>query len=720
VWIVGVALACAGCVAPNLVDCGDGTACPVSNVCDTAHHTCVSPEQISICDGQDEFSVCMTTALTGRCFGGVCMSSGCGNAIKEPDEACDDGNTDDGDGCSHDCGSLETCGNNIKDPGEGCDDGNLVSHDGCDSACEVEARIWDLIGISPTNPTRHNSVWNPVTKHVVTVEAPFVWEWDGVAASWSIVGRSVPTNLDPSYQVVYDAKRDRIVAIDQKQLLEWDGATWTSRVITGQSADGLLSATYFPDKESLFVVGNKQGQLAGFTIPSDAPAWTMSDLPARSLTAGTDVIAAYDATALDLVVIISGLGGEADRHTPTGWVKAGAPKDNYAGFNVTYDPIRNAIVAFGGYSLADSTPLYAGFTLNWSDGKWTQWSNEFSKGRSTAMAWADGVTLYAAGGSAIADDGGQTSTDSLISIDPLVDETPLKPTATVRWVAALPEERALLAVAVDGTTWKFTDHWMKLAPVHPALATSWSGVYDPVRGGVLAWDRITLKTSLYANGDWTDLDVAVTNNSCFPLDSITYDYANTREIGWASGKTCVLSSTGGAWQQLTFVATFGGSATIGYDAIARHAVLLDSSASVEGLYDIADAPTQMNAFQWVKSLSPGANYRVISNLDYGSLNLVPTVANLPLWQRRTETWHNLGPPPAVFDGLGVAVRGRAMLLAGGARVVEIFGFDDGAPVESCSPGEDADGDGAMGCADRDCWATCTPLCPPVDPSCNPL
>ena len=44
----------------------------------------------------------------------------CGDGLQAPTEECDDGNLDDGDGCSANC-TLEECGNGIVDPGEQCD-----------------------------------------------------------------------------------------------------------------------------------------------------------------------------------------------------------------------------------------------------------------------------------------------------------------------------------------------------------------------------------------------------------------------------------------------------------------------------------------------------------------------------------------------------------------------------------------------------------------------
>lgn len=63
----------------------------------------------------------------------------CGNGILEAPEECDDGNTDDHDGCSSTC-EIETpaCGNGILEAGEACDDGNLIDGDGCSSSCEIE------------------------------------------------------------------------------------------------------------------------------------------------------------------------------------------------------------------------------------------------------------------------------------------------------------------------------------------------------------------------------------------------------------------------------------------------------------------------------------------------------------------------------------------------------------------------------------------------------
>lgn len=78
----------------------------------------------------------------------------CGNGILEGDEACDDGNTEDEDGCSFDCGEVEEgwvcirpgkecvekpeCGNGLRERGEQCDDADKLAGDGCNEACQIE------------------------------------------------------------------------------------------------------------------------------------------------------------------------------------------------------------------------------------------------------------------------------------------------------------------------------------------------------------------------------------------------------------------------------------------------------------------------------------------------------------------------------------------------------------------------------------------------------
>jgi MYXO-CTERM domain-containing protein len=79
----------------------------------------------------------------------ACAAS-CGDGLLAPDEACDDANTIDGDGCNAGCGlehgyacegapsvCASACGDGLIADNESCDDGNDVDADGC-STCSVD------------------------------------------------------------------------------------------------------------------------------------------------------------------------------------------------------------------------------------------------------------------------------------------------------------------------------------------------------------------------------------------------------------------------------------------------------------------------------------------------------------------------------------------------------------------------------------------------------
>ncbi len=135
---------CGDGVLNNTEQCDDGNLKP-GDCCDGNCHlepncTCTTPSPPLSPPKQ----VCSSTMV-------------CGDGTRTGTEACDDGNTKSGDGCSADCTTVEpgftcppsggactavataTCGNAILEAGEYCDDGNSKSGDGCSADCHVEA-----------------------------------------------------------------------------------------------------------------------------------------------------------------------------------------------------------------------------------------------------------------------------------------------------------------------------------------------------------------------------------------------------------------------------------------------------------------------------------------------------------------------------------------------------------------------------------------------------
>ncbi|MFH2005871.1 MAG: DUF4215 domain-containing protein [bacterium] len=112
--------------------CGDG-------ICETANgETCpLCPADCCPCGD----ATCDTGAgeTCAMCHTDCCP--GCGNGVLDPNEECDDGNAQNGDGCSQHCEDEDgtpTCGNGLWELTEGCDDGNTQDGDGCSAACQIE------------------------------------------------------------------------------------------------------------------------------------------------------------------------------------------------------------------------------------------------------------------------------------------------------------------------------------------------------------------------------------------------------------------------------------------------------------------------------------------------------------------------------------------------------------------------------------------------------
>jgi len=136
-----LALFVTACIQPDLPAC-ESKLCPADKVCysGASGATCVYPEQLSECSTLADGASCtIRNTPAASCFAGICQPDECGNHILTADEACDDGNNANGDGCSADCQSNETCGNAKLDiaTNEQCDDGNSDDLDDCRNNCEL-------------------------------------------------------------------------------------------------------------------------------------------------------------------------------------------------------------------------------------------------------------------------------------------------------------------------------------------------------------------------------------------------------------------------------------------------------------------------------------------------------------------------------------------------------------------------------------------------------
>lgn len=100
--------------------------------------------KITLCHKGVTITVAKQAARAALAHGdtiGACgeVEPACGDGVIDEGEECDDGNTEDGDGCSATCAIEPFCGDGNVDDGEECDDENVVDGDGCSSICTLEA-----------------------------------------------------------------------------------------------------------------------------------------------------------------------------------------------------------------------------------------------------------------------------------------------------------------------------------------------------------------------------------------------------------------------------------------------------------------------------------------------------------------------------------------------------------------------------------------------------
>jgi hypothetical protein len=102
------------------------------------------------------------------------------------------------------------------------------------------------------------------------------------------------------------------------------------------------------------------------------------------------------------------------------------------------------------------------------------------------------------------------------------------------------------------------------------------------------------------------------------------------------------------------------------------------------------------------------------------------------WDRTSWTFQTTpqSPPPRDSQGMVPSLAGDGVLLFGGQNTTTVpsttvyndlwrLRWTSRDRFEACSLSDlDSDGDGLAGCADPDCWARCSPLCPPGS-TCEP-
>jgi cysteine-rich repeat protein len=681
-----------GCIEPNLTLCEDGRACSANLVCDEIHHSCVTPEQLTVCTGLADGATCTAGDIIGKCYDNVCIVPGCGNKIVELNEQCDDGNERSGDGCSADCKSTESCGNGALDDafGETCDDGNLASNDGCNSRCGEETVSWRAYPVHLAAIQRRSSAFDRDRARVV-IFADTIWEWDG--QHWHTPFVTVP-RISQWVAAAYDPVAKLVVAFaldaSKIRVFTWDGSLLSEQTTSGtQPTPTQINVAWFEPASKLMAIGSNDT----FYYDVATATWTPIAHPAPSL---GDAVFAFDASR-SVMVMLEGSQPKTYQWNGSAWSSVMVRPRAAYGWSLVWDATYQRLLAVGGDT--GTVDAFNGAT-------WAPVMNGIT--RSDPVVWHD-PTLGSIGVLGGGDESALVITNTAVAI---VNEVhPINPVQTIVYD---PVRARLLAFEQQGPAWSFTPNTWQLEAPPPGFVSS--AVYDPVRAAVVVsvFNQTQGTSTLQRfTGSWSEI-VTVTNGA----GSLSYDYVEKRILISGGPMTMqTLSSTGTTLQTLP-MAPWTSPASIAFDlgtsTIVALAMGIDS-----GLYDLVGTT-------WLPSLSPGIDYRIFSMLHTRSILMIPmNPAPTPrqVWERRNGEFKALGPLPIAMNsharGVAELPHGRLIILIGGgaSEILLERQWTSSLADETCMPGEDADDDGAAGCDDPDCWWSCEPTCPAAT-SCN--
>jgi len=755
-WMLGRlvlgSLVIAGCVRSSAVVCDDGTICADGTVCATFEqlHLCVDPDQQTACDGLGELDECCLTpgidpcplGERGTCHGGTCLPIGCGNAqLDDPlygtDEECDDGNQQSFDGCSSTCKTEFPIETSVLDAavdaatdhaivldvsratlsmfGGATYGGHLVLHS---TVFDRPKQLWQsqpTLG-APTSRYGHAMAYDAKRERVVMFGGHTAneflddtWEWNG--SSWKRF--DVATHPPPRvrHAMAYDATRGVTVlfggadadATELGDTWEWDGTAWAERPAAIAPAGRFgHSLTYDPSRGVVVMVGEVRGSGRVETWEYDGE-W-------RDLTTATTPPFAKSSTiAFDgvdrQIVLFGGEGATTGSGTwlfdGAGWTRSLTATEP-PGLSGTAAAIGldGRVTVFGGLLTGSGTASPAlKETWRWDGAVWQQSPNQ-----PTPPALAS-----------------PACNDPALALDQhrrRVVVVCTSPVGTQTW-------------ELDGEGWHLENLGASANPQPlPGRAMAYDVAHRQVVmfGGGNSGSPPESTTWLWDGSQWIDA-MPAHHPGGLAGAMMAYDASRQQVVlfGGEAFNNTLSNQTwiwdGSDWtQKLVTGPEARHDGAMGYDPV-RKTIILHGGLAVLGLVEDTwewDGSV-WNRLAAVSSPPPRSKHALAWNPARQRLVLVggttPDGPTGDVWEWTGTDWT---PIPATvtsnarivatesFDGSGVifvAVEDPTLLAA------TLLSWRTNTVYEACE-GTDHDGDRLTGCADPDCWARCTPTCPP--------
>jgi hypothetical protein len=553
--------------------------------------------------------------------------------------------------------------------------------------------------------------------------------WFLRGGSW-VKGPDAPDALTPraGHAMVYDAARKRVVLFGGRDSTAKKNDTWFlqgNSWSSGPAAPPLLSArvdhamAYDAARKRVVLVGGDDGQLKNDT-------WVLEDDVWMALTSAPPVPTprAYHAMSYDpihdRVILFGGLNNVGARLSDTyflqgnAWTIGPTPPPGFVArieHAMTFDPVHQRIVMHGGVDsgLNRRTDTYFLEGNSWNPVPLI--SDERPDPRvHHAMVYDAARARIVLFGGQVADGTGVVFAvkDTWVFEGDNWVRAPDTPGISPRRHHAMAYDRKLERVVLFGgeensetndETWVLDDNaWVPgpNAPPKPSARTHHSMAYDRAQDRLILFGGFDSSAN-YLNDTWI-----------------------LEENGWSPGPSAPLGLSGRKEHAMAYDSRHDRIMMIGGDPE------LDNSWILQGNTWSADSTTPRELADRQRHAMTELEHSE-QIIVFGGTSLNGNIVN-DTWIWDGETWVQGPFPFAVADHSMASQpdRGRVVLFGGATDNTStlngdtwVFRFEaQGTLEENCHLRVDDDQDGLAGCADPDCWALCTPECPPYRP-CSP-
>jgi cysteine-rich repeat protein len=694
------------------------------------------------------------TTANDRCSDDCKSTQVCGNGIVDPatNEECDDGNLLDHDNCDSTCHVESPLWTQVaidqitarSNASMAFDvaHGVAVLFGGYDptATCLGDTWFWNGAGWAQASPlfaprgragaaVAYDSHRQRLVLFGGTCGLTFgdTWEWDGT--SWHAITTPVAPSPRSGAAMAYDEHRQRIVLYGGDpgvtgdafrginplgDTWEWDGSTWveTSNSSTVIDARAYAAIAYDPKRGRVVLFG---GEVAGLVALAnadvyeyDGTAW--SDHPVAGPSSRTSATMAWEPVTGAVMMF-----GGTDTNTPnnetwlwngTTWSAATTlPVPAARAYHMmTTDPFRKRVIVFGGGG--DDPPT----TWEWDGNNWANLT--------------------------------PTSPVALTTVDEIAFDSE--------------RHRAVIYDPADNVTWE-TDgaSWTSSTSVPTPNRSSPGVAYDEARGKTVLFGGDVQNSTdagdtwLWDGNTWTQVTPATSpSGRTAPL---AYDaarkqvvmFGGTPDLTPNSGNVVPLDETW-LWDGATWTQAFPAhkpparfTHTLANDPVRNEVVLFggdNGTGTIFGDTWVWDG-TDWTQRQPMHAPTAQTSAHAAWNANRKKLALLDGVTNTVWeWDGKNKDWSPVtspSPPPLREDGLLFASGDQSgVVLFGGFAPVPppsapiiytdswLLRWQGPSPSEACRLDIDVDADGTKGCADPDCWSSCTPSCPPGT-SCDP-